>query len=233
MKRVLIVVTLFVAGLVPMAIGGGYEPVRLAHAGTITSVEPGGTFDLSGITGRPSNDDFIGGAAAPNSIGGTKTFTTNASMLHKFNVDRSGGTTEYFFAELISNRTGVDWLDFHFRLTGNGGLDFDTDPDPRNTQRTPAPTSTGTSDPKNNFSRLNHQPGSIDWSGGLVKNGGSVFFTFSIDVPDSISSFTLQETPSAVPEPTTLLLFATTAAGLGWARRRQRRRKAGAIPPTE
>jgi hypothetical protein len=201
-------------------------PASMAHAGTIRSVEPGGTFDLTGVgpnSVKPNNDDFTAGPAAPNSIGATKTFTSNTPILHKFNVDRSGGTTEYFFSERVFNQTGVDWLDFHFEIIGlNGGLDFDTDPDPQKPQKTPAPSSAGSGDPKNNFSKLNHQPGSIDWSDGLVKNGGSVFFTFSIDVPDSVSSFTLQETPSPVPEPTTLVLWGATAAGLGYLARRRR-----------
>jgi hypothetical protein len=203
-------------------------PIRTGYPGTITSVDPAGTFDLSGIQ-RPNsnNDDFSGpGAAAPNSIGATKVFKRNTPMFQTFKFARSGGATEYYFSERVTNNTGVDWLDYHFNLIGlNGGLDFDTDSDPQKSQKTPPPTSAGSGDPKNNFRTLNHQPGSIDWSGGLVKDGGSVFLTFSIDVPDSISTFTLQETPSPVPEPTTLLLVGTTAAGLGLACRRWQKRR--------
>jgi hypothetical protein len=84
-----------------------------------------------GGRGHAPRHDSPAGPAAPHSIGATKTFTSNAPILHKFNVDRSGGTTEYFFSELVSNKTGVDWLDFHFELIGlNGGLDFDTDGSP-------------------------------------------------------------------------------------------------------
>ena len=220
----------------PLVLALLLAPISTGYPGTITSIDPAGNFDLSGIQ-RPdsNNDDFSGpGAAAPNSIGATKVFTRNTPMLHTFNVARSGGATEYYFSERVSNNTGVDWLDYHFALIGlNGSLDFDTDPDPQKSQKTPPPTSAGSGDPKNNFRTLNHQPGSIDWSGGLVKTGGSVFFTFSIDVPDSISNFTLQQTPSPVPEPTTLLLFGTTAAGFGLARWRAQRRKQAAAAQTE
>lgn len=189
-------------------------PMGLGYAGTITAVDPGGNFNLTGILRpTPNNDDFTGaGAAAPNSIGAGKIFTTNDAMLHSFNVSNSGGTTEYFFAERVENKTGIDWIDFHFELFGPGnddGLDFDTGT-PANPQKTPTPIATA-------FSTLNHQPDTLDWSGGLVKNGGSVFFTFSIDVPDSMSRFTLLEKPSVVPEPSAVFLFGSgLAAGIGF-----------------
>ncbi|MGH9671895.1 MAG: PEP-CTERM sorting domain-containing protein [Bryobacteraceae bacterium] len=176
--------------------------VTSARAGIITGVQPGGNFDLTGVTPTPqapNNDDFTGaGATSPNSIGAGKIFGTKAAQLHTFTTANSGGTTEYFFVERVTNQTGVDWLDFHFELiTADNRLDFDTGT-PQ--QKTPAPTSTA-------FTRLNHQPQTIDWDRGLVKNGQFVFFTFSIDVPDGVQSFTLLEEPSLVPEPSGLLLL--------------------------
>jgi hypothetical protein len=186
-------------------------------AGRITLVDPAGSFNLTGVQPlpKPNNDDFAAaGATSPNSIGATKTFTTLDAMLHSFDVAATGGITEYFFSERVFNQTGVDWTDFHFELIGleeEDGLDFDTP------QKTPAPKAIlAQGDPMNLFNTLNHQDDTIDWSGGVVKNGQSIFFEFSIDVPDSITRFTLLERPTTrVPEPhPSTLLSIILSAGL-------------------
>ena len=201
------------------------------NAGVITGVDPAGDFNLTGIQRpSPNNNDFDGaGPSAPNSIGAQKIFTDNNAKRHSFDVAASQGVTEYFFVERVVNNSGVDWIDFHFELIGPGveGLDFDTGTE---SKKTPAPTSVlGAGDPANIFANLSHMPTTIDWSGGRVNAGGSVFFTFSIDVPDGLTRFTLLERPSVAPTPATLPLMLIGLGGLAglMALGRPRRREPG------
>jgi PEP-CTERM motif len=179
----------------------------------------------------PNNENSVG--PSPNVVGLNKDFAGVGPIGIEFTILNSGitipGTTEYFFDELrglgIINHTGVAWTDFHFELgfgSGAGfvqanpasGLDFDTP------NRDPTPTAS-------NFTILNHQAETIDWSGGSILNGQTAFFTFSVDVPDWSAAipvgfetrdsqgnitgyrFALRQTPSIdapVPEPGTLAL---------------------------
>jgi hypothetical protein len=63
----------------------------------------------------------------------------------------------------------------------------------------------------------------IEESAGLDPNDPTAFITGLTFTGDGQFTGTME--PVVTPEPTTLLLFGTTAAGLGLARWRQRRRK--------
>ncbi len=148
-----------------------------------------------------------------------KPFGALASIDIVFQLQESGGSTEYFFTEVVRNSTGAPWGDFHFEL-GLGTRDtfarfsqiaffrptvvpdFDT-PD-----RDPAPASSV-------FTHLQHEPDALAWTRGSVPPGATVQFTFSFDAPDdplgSLTQFTLRQRPTAVPAPSPLLLV---AAGL-------------------
>ena len=209
-----------------------------AHAGaaTITNISvfslPGfstGSVGPVGLTPNPNNDNAI--AESPNTIPSSIFLNTFGISEVEFILAPSGGTTEYRFTQALVNNTGLTWTDYHFELgfgTGAGFvrsgaidlLDFDT-PD-----MDPSPTSSV-------FTVLDHQPDTLDWSGGSVPAISSVFFTLAFDVPDGLEAFnpsglnrfTLRQFPTtaSIPEPGTLLLVGAGIAGVVATRRRRGR----------
>lgn len=172
----------------------------------------------------PNNDDVAG--VSPNSIFVTqKDYKAVGPVDITFNVINSGGVSEYTVTEGVYNGTGLNWNGYHIELgRGHGlgfvkslpgdGLDFDS-PDfnsPLVFDPAPGfffPSATATED-------------DIYASGGVMPDGGFAgYFRFNIDVPDGITSFTIRQSPIAVPEPSTWLLASFGAAGLslhGWRR---------------
>jgi hypothetical protein len=161
----------------------------------------------------PNNDDTAG--ASPNGVFVTqKNYIAIGPVDIVFNVINSGGTSEYLFTEGVYNNTGLNWGAYHIELgygfdagfvksTPGDGLDFDA--------------------PDFN-SPFNFNPGGTFFPSVSVTeddvyaNGGVMpylsfagYFRFTVDVPDGISSFTVRQSPIAVPEPSALGLLALGA----------------------
>ena len=172
----------------------------------------------------PNNDDTAG--ASPNGVFVTqKNYIAIGPVDIVFNVINSGGTSEYLFTEGVYNNTGLNWGAYHIELgfgydagfvksTLGDGLDFDA-PDfnsPFNFNPGGAffPTVSVTED-------------DVYASGGVMPYlSFAGYFRFTVDVPDGITSFTVRQSPIAVPEPSALALLALGfAAYIG--KRRQAR----------
>lgn len=157
----------------------------------------------------PNNDNVIG--PSPNTIFVLqKDYTAIGPVDLVFDVVSSGGVTEYAVIEGVQNNTGLDWGSYHVELGfGNGadfvksaagdGLDFD------------APDYDSTVD-------FNPSPGffltPIVTEDDIIASGGVMpdfsyagNFVFHVDVPDGITSFTIRQSPIAVPEPATMALL--------------------------
>lgn len=171
----------------------------------------------------PNNDDVVG--LSPNDAWVTqKNYVAIGPVDLVFDVTNSGGVTEYAFREGVFNNTTLNWSSYHIELGfGNGigfvkslagdGLDFDA-PDynsPLNFNPAPGffPSATATED-------------DIIASGGVMPYlSFAGYFRFTVDVPDGITSFTIRQSPVAVPEPSTWVLASLGLLGLAIYRRRK------------
>jgi len=185
-----------------------------------------------------------------NTVAIGKGFEASKYIDMNFTVANSTGVTRYYFTETIANGTGDTWNDFQFTLgyfTGAkfvksnlmDGLDFDVKitggkEDPT---KPIAPNPTSDMFP-NNTNRTD--PNMITYSGEDV-GAAIIKFNFTIDVPDFDKAnmpdgvatagnngynFTLREIPSvkgAVPEPSSLTLFAVGSILVGYVMRRRKR----------
>ena len=191
-----------------------------AHAGSIGAASlllPGvstGTLGPVGATPSPNNDNSAGANA--NVVPYSLFLNSPGGFDSVFTLSNSGGTTEYVFTQTLVNNSGVAWTAFRFELgfgTGSAflasGIADDLDFDAPTLD--PFPASSG-------FSVVATQSDLLEWSGGMVIPVGTTTFSFSIDVPDSLSqwhpqglnAFTLRQvpvTPTVVPEPATLALL--------------------------
>ena len=144
-----------------------------------------------------------------------------------FDVINSGGVSEYLFTEGVFNNTTLNWGSYHIELgygfdagfvksLSGDGLDFDAPNfnSPFNFNPSPGffPTVSVTED-------------DVLASGGVMPYlSFAGYFRFTVDVPDGITSFTVRQSPIAVPEPSSLIFLAGGLAGLAaWQQRRKAR----------
>ncbi len=143
------------------------------------------------------NDNFVG--TSPNEINvNQKAYDTVGYIDMVFEVTDVGApATEYVLNEGVANSTGDDWTDYHLELgfgTGAGfvpsaagdGLDFDS-PD------LDSPYSFGP------FTSISFGEDTMDAMGGTIFSGGFYNFSFPIDVPETITEFTVRQWPTVAP----------------------------------
>ncbi|TWT42502.1 choice-of-anchor F family protein [Botrimarina hoheduenensis] len=198
-----------------------------ASAGQITGFSWfSGVASVAGTTFSPpvapNNDNAVG--TSPNSIFVTqKDYRAIGPVDLVFDVTDTGGVTEYLVMEGVQNSTGLDWTSYHIELGfGEGagfvkslpgdGLDFDSPDFDSDLDFNPGgfffPIVTASEDDL--FASGGTQP-DFSFAGNYL---------FHIDVPDGITSFTIRQSPIAVPEPTSLcLLLAFGCASLVGLRR--------------
>ncbi len=145
------------------------------------------------VTTDLANDDVVG--ASPNYVSiNQKAFGSVNYIDMVFTVEDFGvPTTEYVFIEGVSNGTGSDWIGYQISLgfgTGAGftqsplgdGLDFDA-PDYNSSLDFAPYTSVTLGEDVHNA------------TGGVFANGAFHTFMFSVDVPNTITEFTIRQEP--------------------------------------
>ncbi len=165
----------------------------------------------------PNNDNVVG--ASPNAIFVTqKDYVGIGPVDLVFDVINTGGVTEYVVTEGVQNNTGLDWSSYHIELgfgqgagfvksTPGDGLDFDA----------PHHDSPVNFNPSPGFFPTVTYPTEDDIlaTGGLMPDFTFAgYFVFNIDVPDGISSFTIRQSPIAVPEPATMSMLVLGSVAL-------------------
>ena len=199
-----------------------------SQAGEITGFSwYSGIASVAGTTinppSAPNNDNVAG--PSPNGVFVTqKDYTGIGPVDLVFDVNDTGGTTEYQFVEGVANNTGLDWSAYHIELGfGNGagfvkstvgdGLDFDAPDYDSVFDFNPSPGI---------FPSVTVTEDDVYASGGVMPYlAFAGYFKFAVDVPDGITSFTIRQSPVPVPEPSTIALAAIGLLGLFALRRRR------------
>lgn len=197
-----------------------------ATAGTITSWDsasgPGlQSLSFNNIVVGTANNDNVVGASGNQILINQKAFGVSDYIDMDFTVDTSGGTTEYVLVEGLANNTADIWSSYRIELgfglgasfvpsVSGDGLDFDS-PDFDSPAELAIPF----------FADLVFGEDVITLEDGAMGPLSFSNLTFSLDVPDGISSFTIRQIPIVVPEPSSALLILGGLIGLARTRHRQ------------
>ncbi len=197
-----------------------------AQAGAIISAQVFGSQQGTGtglgtvavpaiISPNTNNDNTTAGGITDNNLAVVVKRFDNVGFIDiVFNVSPTGGTTEYKIFESVDNNTFIDWSSYRLQLgfgtgtafvssTSGDGLDFDF------SQFDSAPTSSI-------FSTVALSEDLLIFSNGIQDTGAETY-NFRIDVPDlpqGVTSFTLRQSPVAIPEPSIIAAAAIAGCGL-------------------
>jgi hypothetical protein len=170
-----------------------------------------------GSTVWPNNDNYAGRGNPNVERLGTLWLGVEDKAGTKFDIEDSGGTTEYAFTVSVTNYSGVDWAGYKFWLALDGQPD-DSPVVSRAGDGFGFEVSAVTDDPlpESDGPTMHLQQRGEDvlcWSGRFAGQA-TVQFSFSLDVPDhlGVQRVWLFEQPTLVPEPSG---FALLGAGLG------------------
>jgi len=185
-------------------------------AGTIASA-PGPVASGPGLglvlvpvitSANPNNDNRLGGEPDDNNLViPLKRFDQNDYIDLVFTVNPSDGVTEYKVTEFVDNNTGSNWSKYTMQLGFGTGAAFQVIPSIALDFDAPGYDAPPTSAV---MPVVGLSPTQLDFSG-AIQGSGAQLYTFRVDVPDISSrvapTFTLRQFPTAVPEPTALVLL--------------------------
>jgi hypothetical protein len=162
-----------------------------------------------GSTVHPNNDNYVQPL-------GTLWLGVEGRTENLFEIDDSGGTTEYAVSVSVTNASGLDWNGYRFSL-GLGGERGDSPVASKAGDGFDFDVSSGVDDPlpeSDGPLLLSRRAEDVLDFSGPFPNRTSMQFSFSFDVPDqlAVQRVWLFEQPAPVPEPS---LFALLAGGLG------------------
>lgn len=161
-------------------------------------------------TPSPGNDDVAGASDNWMAVH-QKDYDVVDYIDMVFSVDDVGmPTSEYIFTEGVNNGTGVNWTDYHLELGFGVGGDFVISP-PGDGLDFDAPDENSPYDfPP--FATVVVGEDTIDCYDGIVAPGGFYNFGFPIDVPSTISTFTIRQWPTISPVATEASSFGRVKA---------------------
>jgi len=150
-------------------------------------------------TPSPADDD-VAGSSANTIVVTEKRFDSLGAIWVEFSVSDDGiGTSEFQVTETVTNNSGTDWIGYQVMVgfgTESGwvhspiGDDLDFDMPDDNSPRD-----------FDVFSTLAYSENTIDAVGGIILAGDSHTFTYAIDVPNGITTFSIRTSPREMPIP--------------------------------
>ena len=172
-----------------------------------------------GTTVRPNNDNFRGHGNPNVQRLSTVWFGISGRAETAFDIEDSGGTTEYAVSVAVTNGSGVNWTGYKFSL----GLAGERGAAPRASPAgdgfgfdVPSGVDDARPEADTRLSLRRQAEDVLDFSGAFPDQA-TVRFSFSMDLPDrlAVHQVFLFEQPAPVPEPGRFVLMGSGLVALG------------------